>query len=53
MKLTEIGKEIANIQESGTVAIITDSNVAPLYQKTCEDSIEAAGLKTVSFVISH
>ena len=51
MKLSEVGKEIANIQESGTVAIITDSNVAPLYLKICEDSIKASGLNAISFVI--
>ena len=51
MKLSEVGKEIANIQESGTVAIITDSNVAPLYLKICEDSIKTSGLNAISFVI--
>ena len=51
MKLKKLGKEILNIQRGGTVAIITDSNVAPLYLEICEESIKAAGLKAASFVI--
>ena len=51
MKLNELGREIASIQDCGTVAVITDSNVAPLYLEVCEESIKAAGLKAVSFVI--
>ncbi|MBO4235978.1 MAG: 3-dehydroquinate synthase [Firmicutes bacterium] len=51
MKLNELGKEVANIQEGGAVAIITDSNVAPLYLDICEESIKAAGFNAASFVI--
>ena len=51
MKLSELGKAIINIQGSGTVAIITDSNVAPLYLNVCEESINAAGLTAVSFIV--
>ena len=51
MKLGDLGREIANIQGGGTVAIITDSNVAPLYLAICEESIRTAGLKAVSFII--
>lgn len=45
-----LGAEIAAVCKIGTAAIISDSNVWPLYGKTAQKSLENAGFRVVSYV---
>ena len=49
--LARCGEEIRRIYQGNEVAVITDSNVGPLYAKTVLDSLKGAGfsVKSVSF----
>lgn len=47
-----LGKEVTQVTKVGTAAIISDSNVWPLYGEIAQKSLENAGFKVVSFVFS-
>lgn len=49
--LSRCGEEIRNVYHGKEVAVITDSNVGPLYAKTVLDSLKEAGfaVKSLSF----
>lgn len=49
--LARCGEEIRKVYHGNEVAVITDSNVGPLYAKTVLDSLKAAGflVKSLSF----
>ena len=51
MKLSRLGDLICKYQARGTVLIITDTNVAPLYLNEAILSIESCGLACDSFTI--
>ena len=51
MKLAEIGERTKPFQEGGTLAVITDDNVAPHFLETCLRSLEDAGYRTESRII--
>ena len=42
--LFSLGNEVAKVTKVGTAAIISDSNVWPLYGKTAQESLENTGL---------
>ena len=50
--LSTLGVQVAGICRSGTAAIVSDSNVWPLYGKIATESLEKAGFRVVSFVFS-
>lgn len=47
--LKEAGKHIRAVHEPCTVAIISDSNVAPLYLDTVKDSLKQEGFTVIQF----
>lgn len=51
MKLSRLGELICKYQARGTVLIITDTNVAPLYLKEAISSIESCGIACDSYTI--
>lgn len=51
MKLSQLGELIYEYQKQGTVLVITDTNVAPLYLNIAISSIETRGLACESYVI--
>ena len=51
MKLSQLGELISEYQKQGTVLVITDTNVAPLYLNIAISSIETRGLACKSYVI--
>lgn len=51
MKLSRLGELICKYQARGTVLIITDTNVAPLYLNEAISSIESCGLACDSYAI--
>ena len=48
--LTSLGEEAAKLGKAKTAAIVSESNVFPLYGKTVENSLKSAGFTVVSFV---
>ncbi len=48
--LSSLGKEAAALCKPGKAAIISDSNVWPLYGKTAAESLEKAGFETAFYV---
>jgi len=46
--LTELPGILADVETKGTAAIVTDSNVGPLYGDQVRELIESAGLRTVT-----
>ena len=48
--LTALGAELAKVCKIGTAAIISDSNVWPLYGEIATASLENAGYRVVNFV---
>ena len=48
--LFSLGNEVAKVTKVGTAAIISDSNVWPLYGKTAQESLENTGFSVVSFI---
>ncbi|MBR0374037.1 MAG: 3-dehydroquinate synthase [Mogibacterium sp.] len=51
MKLNDLGRAVRERQDGGKVAVITDSNVAPLYLETCLRSLREAGFAASGFVV--
>ena len=49
--LRQAGEKIKEVYQGGRIAVITDSNVRPLYAKTVVDALEAAGftVKLIDF----
>ena len=50
--LATLGSEVSKIQDGGSVAIITDLNVADIYLEPCMDSLKAAGFQVFTYVIT-
>ena len=50
--LSCLGKEAASVTEGRIAAIVSDSNVWPLYGEVVQNSLENAGFSVVSFVFS-
>lgn len=48
--LAALGTEAAKVTKIGTAAIVSDSNVWPLYGKAVQDSLENAGFSVISYV---
>ena len=48
--LSCLGQEIARVAKVGKAAIVSDSNVWPLYGQTAKKSLENAGFSVISFV---
>lgn len=48
--LSSCGQIVKSVTKASTAAIVTDSNVAPLYLQNVKESLEKEGFKTVSFV---
>ena len=49
--LATLGSEIAKHQKGGSLAVITDENVADFYLEDCMDSLKAAGFQVFSYII--
>ena len=47
--LCSLGHEAAKVTKFGTAAIVSDSNVWPLYGKVAQESLENAGFSVISF----
>ena len=50
--INQLGKTASNIAKSKTAAIISDSNVWPIYGQIVTQSLEEAGFSTVNFIFS-
>ena len=48
--LSSLGQVVAKVTKVGKAAIVSDSNVWPLYGKTAQDSLENTGFSVVSFI---
>ncbi len=48
--LNDCGKIISNLLSPCTIAIVSDSNVAPLYMQTVKNSLVFAGYKVIEYV---
>lgn len=48
--ISSIGQEVASVTKAGIAAIVSDTNVWPLYGKTVQDSLENAGFSAIAFV---
>ena len=48
--LTHIGEYVSDVHSNCKVAIISDSNVFPIYGKSVEISLQHAGFETIHFV---
>lgn len=48
--LKNCGEKIKKVVSAKKAAIISDTNVAPLYLETVEKSVNAAGIETVSYI---
>ena len=48
--LTSVGNEVAAVTHLGIAAIVSDTNVWPLYGKTVEESLQKAGFSVISYV---
>lgn len=48
--LSGLGQEVAGVTKVGTAAIVSDSNVWPLYGEMAKKSLENAGFSVVSYV---
>lgn len=51
--LQKTGELVRSVTQAQTVLIVSDDSVWPLYGKTVQDSLTAAGLHAVSFVFAH
>ncbi len=51
MKLKLLGNELEKYQHGGSVAVVTDTNVAPLYLKEAVDSLSRAGFAVNSVIV--
>lgn len=50
--LSTLGTHAAGLTKASKAAIISDSNVWPIYGKTAEDSLKQAGFETCSYVFT-
>ena len=50
--LSTLGAEVRAVTKVGTAAIISDSNVWPLYGEVAKKSLENAGFSVISYVFS-
>lgn len=50
--LLSLGEEAAKVCKTGTAAIISDTNVWPIYGETAKKSLEDAGFQVVNYVFS-
>ena len=48
--LATLGEEAARLGKAKKIAIVSETNVYPLYGKTAENSLKAAGFEVFSFV---
>ena len=48
--LDQVGEQARALWTGPTAAVVSDSNVAPLYLSRCTASLEAAGFRVVPFV---
>lgn len=48
--LKNCGKKIKSVVSAKKAAVISDTNVAPIYLETVEKSVQEAGIETVSYV---
>ena len=48
--LCTLGQELSNITKLGTAAVVSDSNVWPLYGEIVSRSLESAGFRVISYV---
>lgn len=48
--LKNCGKKIKDVVSAKKAAVISDTNVAPIYLETVEKSVQEAGIETVSYV---
>lgn len=48
--LSSLGQEMAKVTKVGKAAIVSDSNVWPLYGKTVQESLENAGFSVIFYV---
>ena len=48
--LSSLGQEVAKVTKVGKAAIVSDSNVWPLYGKNAQERLENAGFSVISFV---
>ncbi|MDO4383542.1 MAG: 3-dehydroquinate synthase [Eubacteriales bacterium] len=51
MELDRIGTYLSDIQPSGKICVISDSNVAPLYMERCATSLESEGYETYQYIL--
>ena len=51
MELDKIGEYVKEVQDGGTLAVITEDRVAPLYLDRCLRSLRAAGFRTAEMVL--
>lgn len=51
--LKDLGPRAAALGKAGSVALVSDDNVFPLYGETVKNSLEEAGLKVFCFVFPH
>ena len=51
MRLAEIGREVLKVQDGGSIVIVSDENIAPLYLDKCKESLEASGFKVYTYVV--
>ena len=51
--LDQAGAQLAPVLGQCAVAVVTDDNVAPLYLRRVESSLEAAGFRAASIVLPH
>ena len=50
--LSSLGQESASVTKPGIAAIVSDSNVWPLYGETAKKSLECAGFSVISYIFS-
>ena len=48
--LSNLGNEVASVTKVGTAAIVSDSNVFPIYGKTVTESLEKAGFSVIPYI---
>lgn len=51
--VSRAGEFVANAVSAEKIAVISDSNVAPLYLETVENSLKKSGFETVSYVLKQ
>ncbi len=51
MKLDDLGLSVSEIMNGGTLAVITEDHVAPLYLERTVRSLERSGFRTAEFIL--